>query len=77
MTTITGPKRGSLFTGTQHMLASLDRRLHIAGEWLARRDRAQASRAGLAAGISFLLGIVAKVGIAFTMVGIFAVAWLV
>lgn len=49
----------------------------IAGEWLARRDSAQASRAGLAAGISFLLGIVAKVGVAFTMVGIFAVAWLV
>lgn len=48
----------------------------IAGEWLARRNSAQASRAGLAAGISFLLGIVAKIGIAFTMVGIFAVAWL-
>ena len=49
----------------------------IAGEWLARRNGAQASRAGLAAGISFLLGIVAKIGIAFTMVGIFAVAWFV
>jgi hypothetical protein len=49
----------------------------IAGEWLARRNGAQASRAGLAAGISFLLGIVAKIGIAFTMVGLFAVAWLV
>ncbi len=49
----------------------------IAGEWLARRNGAQASRAGLAAGISFLLGIVAKIGIAFTMVGIFGVAWLV
>lgn len=48
----------------------------IAGEWLARRDSAQASRAGLAAGISFLLGIVAKIGIAFTMLGIFVVAWL-
>ncbi len=47
----------------------------IAGEWLARRNSAQATRAGLAAGISFLLGIVAKIGIAFTMVGIFAVAW--
>jgi uncharacterized protein YqgC (DUF456 family) len=49
----------------------------IAGEWLARRDSVQASRAGLAAGISFLLGIVAKIGIAFTMLGIFAVAWFV
>ncbi len=48
----------------------------IAGEWLARRDGAQASRAGLAAGISFLLGTVAKICIAFAMVGIFAVAWL-
>ena len=36
-----------------------------------------AGAAGLAAGISFLLGIVAKIGIAFTMVGIFGVAWLV
>lgn len=42
----------------------------------ARRDGAQASRAGLAAGISFLLGTVAKICIAFAMVGIFAVAWL-
>lgn len=49
----------------------------IAGEWLSRRDSAQASRAGLAAGISFLLGIVAKIGIAFTMVGIFAIAWFI
>lgn len=48
----------------------------IAGEWLARRNGGQASRAGLAAGIGFLLGIVAKIGIAFMMVGIFAVAWL-
>jgi uncharacterized protein YqgC (DUF456 family) len=49
----------------------------VAGEWLARRDGGQASRAGLAAGISFLLGIVAKIGIAFMMLGVFAVAWFV
>ena len=49
----------------------------IIGEWMARRDGVQASKAGLAAGISFLLGIVAKVGIAFMMNGVLAVAWLV
>lgn len=49
----------------------------IAGEWLARRNSVQASRAGLAAGISFLLGVVAKVCIAFAMIGLFAVAWFV
>ena len=47
------------------------------GEWLARRDGVQATRAGFAAGLGFLLGIVAKVGIAFMMIGVFAVAWLV
>lgn len=47
------------------------------GEWLARRDGVQATRAGFAAGLSFLLGIVAKIGIAFMMIGIFAVAWVV
>ncbi len=47
------------------------------GEWLARRNGLQATRAGFAAGLSFLLGIVAKVGIACMMIGIFAVAWLV
>ena len=47
------------------------------GEWLARRDGVQAPRAGFAAGLGFLLGIVAKVGIAFMMIGVFAVAWLV
>lgn len=48
----------------------------IAGEWLARRNGTQATRAGMAAGIGFLLGSVAKIGIAFAMVGVFAVAWL-
>ena len=47
------------------------------GEWLARRDGGLATRAGFAAGVSFLLGIVARVGIAFMMIGICAVAWLV
>lgn len=48
----------------------------VIGEWLARRNHAQAARAGLAAGLGFLLAVAAKIGIAFTMLGIFAVAWL-
>jgi uncharacterized protein YqgC (DUF456 family) len=48
----------------------------IIGEWLARRNHVQAARAGLAAGLGFLLAIAAKIGIAFTMLGIFVVAWL-
>lgn len=48
----------------------------VSGEWLARRNRLQAARAGLAAGIGFLIAIAAKLGIAFTMVGVFAFAWL-
>ncbi len=48
----------------------------IAGELLARRDRRQAARAGFAAGLGFILAIVTRIGIAFTMLGIFAVAWL-
>jgi len=48
----------------------------VAGEWLARRNRLQAAKAGLAAGIGFLLAVAAKIGIAFTMIGVFAFAWL-
>jgi uncharacterized protein YqgC (DUF456 family) len=47
------------------------------GEWLARRSHTQATRAGLAAGFGFLLAIVAKLSIAFAMLGVFALAWLV
>ena len=49
----------------------------VIGEWFARRNHAQAARAGIAAGLGFILAVAAKIGIAFTMVGIFAVAWLV
>jgi uncharacterized protein YqgC (DUF456 family) len=48
----------------------------VIGEWLARHDRLQAARAGIAAGFGFILAVAAKIGIAFTMLGIFAVAWL-
>jgi uncharacterized protein YqgC (DUF456 family) len=47
----------------------------VAGEWLARRNRLQAAKAGIAAGIGFLLAVAAKIGIAFTMIGMFAFAW--
>lgn len=49
----------------------------MAGEWLARRNHVQAARAGVAAGLGFLLAIVTKLGIAFAMLGVFAVAWMV
>ncbi len=47
----------------------------VAGELLAGRDVAQAGRAGLGAWLGFLLGSVAKLGLAATMVAIFAFAW--
>lgn len=48
----------------------------VVGEWFARRDRVQAARAGAAAGFGFVLAVAAKIGIAFTMLGVFAVAWI-
>ena len=47
------------------------------GEYLARRDERRAMSVGMATGIGLLLGMVAKIGIAFAMLGVFAVAWLV
>ena len=49
----------------------------MAGEWIARRDGAQATRAGLAAGVGFLVAVGAKLLIALAMVGVFAVAYFV
>lgn len=49
----------------------------VIGEWYARRDHGQATRAGIAAGVGFLVAVVAKLGIAFAMLGIFAFAWFV
>jgi uncharacterized protein len=47
------------------------------GEFTAHPDWRVAGRAGLTAWIGFLLGTMAKVGLAFAMVGIFLTAWFV
>jgi uncharacterized protein YqgC (DUF456 family) len=49
----------------------------IAGELLARRPFEKASRAGVAAGIGFLLAMAAKLGIAVAMLCVFAFAYFV
>lgn len=48
----------------------------VIGEWFARRNHVQAARAGIAAGLGFVLAVAAKIGIAFTMLGVFTVAWI-
>lgn len=48
----------------------------VLGELSVRRDVRQAGRAGVAAWIGFIVGLVAKVAVAFVMLGIFAAAWL-
>ena len=48
--------------------------LGIIGEYLARRDHQRAVRVGVATWLGILAGLVAKVVIAFMMVGIFVVA---
>jgi hypothetical protein len=48
----------------------------VIGEFLARRNLAQAGCAGLAAWIGFILGTGVKLMLAFTMVGIFLLAYL-
>jgi uncharacterized protein YqgC (DUF456 family) len=47
-----------------------------AGEYLARRDGRGAMRVGVATGIGLIVALVAKVVIAFVMIGIFVVALL-
>jgi len=47
------------------------------GEWFARRDEVRAMRVGIATWLGLLVGMVAKVVLAFVMVGIFVVALLV
>jgi uncharacterized protein YqgC (DUF456 family) len=49
----------------------------VAGEWIARKDSTQATRAGLAAGIAFVVAMAAKLGIAAAMLGVFAFAYFV
>jgi uncharacterized protein YqgC (DUF456 family) len=46
----------------------------VAGELLANRDWKRASRTGLAAWIGFVIGMIAKVAVAFLMIGIFLAA---
>lgn len=46
------------------------------GEWLARRDQVNAMRVGISTWVGLMLGMVAKVALAFVMVGIFVVALL-
>lgn len=48
-----------------------------AGEYLARRDHRAAARVGVATGIGLVVALVAKVVIAFVMIGVFVVALLV
>jgi uncharacterized protein YqgC (DUF456 family) len=45
-----------------------------AGEYLARRDEQRAMRVGIATWLGILIGMAAKVGIAFVMVGVFVAA---
>jgi uncharacterized protein YqgC (DUF456 family) len=47
------------------------------GEWFARKSREQATRAGIAAGVSFIAAVAAKLGIAMAMLGMFTVAYFV
>jgi uncharacterized protein YqgC (DUF456 family) len=46
------------------------------GEWIARRDPQQALRAGLAAGLGFVIAAAAKLGLAVAMLAVFAAAYL-
>jgi hypothetical protein len=48
----------------------------VAGEISARRELLHAGRAGLGTWLGLLLGSVAKLTLAFLMVGVFATAWL-
>lgn len=48
-----------------------------AGEYLARRDEQRAMRVGVATWLGILIGMAAKVGIAFVMVGVFVAALLI
>lgn len=47
----------------------------VIGELTSRRSIRDAGRAGAAAWVGFLLGTVAKIALAFAMVGIFLTAW--
>jgi uncharacterized protein len=48
-----------------------------AGEYVARRDPRSAARVGVATGLGLVVAMIAKVVIAFVMIGVFLVAYLV
>lgn len=47
----------------------------VAGELIAGRSMERATVAGFGAWLGFLLGAVAKIALAFTMLGVFALSW--
>jgi uncharacterized protein YqgC (DUF456 family) len=49
----------------------------VAGELMTKSDVQRATRAGIGTWIGLLLGTVAKLALAFTMVGVFALAYLI
>lgn len=49
----------------------------VAGELMTRSDMQRAARAGIGTWVGLLLGTVAKLALAFTMVGVFALAYLI
>jgi uncharacterized protein YqgC (DUF456 family) len=49
----------------------------LAAELVARQDAARALRVGIGAWLGFLVGTVAKVAIAFMMLGVFLAAWFI
>jgi hypothetical protein len=48
-----------------------------AGEYLARRNLRQAGKIGLAAWLGLVVGTAAKIALAFTMIGIFVLAYVI
>jgi len=48
----------------------------VIGEWIARHNLMQAGRAGVATWFGLLFGIAARLALAFTMIGIFLLAFL-
>jgi len=49
----------------------------LAGELMARRDAARAVHVGIGAWVGFLVGTIAKLAVAFMMLGVFLAAWLI
>jgi hypothetical protein len=48
----------------------------VVGELIAGRGMHQAARAGIGAWIGFVIGTLAKIGLAFTMLGVYLLGWL-